>query len=210
MVPSHIAPSPRAWYSGAAMNTPIDIPFRTRGRASKPLHFTEVRALDAGDLVLLQEERGAKPPPLKRLADRHHAIARCLASGMSESDTAIACGLSSSRVSILKNDPAFKELLQFYRDETNAQYRDLHERLAGISMDATALLQEQLEADLQADMDNRKLSTGALMQLTQMGADRTGHGPQSSQNVNVNVNLASRLQAARERVAARNTLIEGD
>lgn len=190
------------------MNQPIDIPFRTRGRASAPLHFAETRALERGDLELLLEEKGSKPPALKRLAERHHALARCLASGMSDGDAALACGYVASRVSILKNDPAFRELLEFYRDDVNKQYRDLHERLAGISMDATALIEEQLEADLAVELDERKVSLGQLMQLTQMGADRTGHGPSSSQNVNVNVNLAERLQRARQRVTDRRSASE--
>lgn len=190
------------------MNEPLNIPFRTRGRSSAPLTFAQVRELEVKDLKLLEEEKGSKPPALKRLADRHHALARCLASGMAERDAAMACGYVLSRVSILKNDPAFKELLEFYRDETNAQYRDLHARLAGISMDATQLLQEQLEADLDKEIEDRTLTPAQLMALTQMGADRTGHGPQSSQNVNVNVNLANRLEAARKRVQNRPTIIE--
>ena len=133
--------------------------FRTRGRASAALTAVAVRALQVDDLVLLQGEKGSRAPPLKRLAERHHALARCLASGMSPGDAAVTCGYDQSRVSILQADPAFRELLTFYRDDVNRSYRDMHERLAGLSLDATALLQEQLEADLSAEPDERKLST---------------------------------------------------
>lgn len=182
----------------------LDIPFRTRGRAAKPLHAAEVRALDRADLELLSEEKGSVSTPLKRLSDRHHALARCLASGMAETDAAIACGYVISRVSVLKSDPAFQELLYFYRDEANLQYRDLHSRLAGISMDAAEELQERLEHDMQADVANKQISIGQLMEITKLGADRTGHGPQTSNtNLNINVDLASKLEAARKRVEAR-------
>ena len=178
--------------------------FRTRGRASAALTAVAVRALQVDDLVLLQGEKGSRAPPLKRLAERHHALARCLASGMSPGDAAVTCGYDQSRVSILQADPAFRELLTFYRDDVNRSYRDMHERLAGLSLDATALLQEQLEADLSAEPDERKLSAGQLMELTKLGADRTGFGPQtSSTNLNINVDMAARLEAARKRVAAR-------
>lgn len=190
---------------------PIDIPFRTTGRAAKPLHFAEVRALDACDIAMLGEEKGSRPPPLKRLGDRHHALARCLASGMSDSDSALACGYVGSRVSILKQDPAFKELLEFYREDTDRQYRDMHERLAGLSRDAADELHVRLEDDMQAE--DKKISVGQLLEIAKMGADRTGHGPQSSQNVNVNVGIASRLEQARKRVSERQTspaLIEGE
>lgn len=184
------------------MNQPLDIPFRTRGRAAKSVVFAEVRSLEASDLALLAEEKGSKAPPLKRLGDRHHALARCLASGMSERDAAIACGYVQSRVSVLKSDPAFQELLAFYREDTDRAYRDMHERLAGLSRDAVDELHSRLEEDMVAE--EKKISVGHLLEIAKMGADRTGHGPSSSQTVNVNVGIAARLEAARRRVADRS------
>lgn len=179
--------------------------FRTRGRAAKPIVATVVRELDKADLVLLQVEKGSKPSPLKRITERHHALARNLANGMGESDAATFCGYSLSRVSILKSDPAFKELLQFYREDANRPYRDLHTRLSGLALDAA----EELSNRLEEEPD--KISIGQLTELTKLGADRTGHGPQSSSfNVNANVDLAPRLEAARKRVAMRKlTVHEG-
>jgi len=185
----------------------IDIPFRTRGRAAVALHFAEVRALDMTDIALLAVEKGSVSTPLKRLGDRHHALARCLASGMSESDAGLACGYVGSRVSVLKSDPTFKELLEFYRDDTDRAYRDMHERLAGLSRDAADELHIRLEDDMQSDEKN--ISIGQLLEIAKMGADRTGHGPQSSQNVNVNVGIASRLEQARKRVSERQGVLIG-
>lgn len=177
--------------------------FRTRGRAAIPVSGTVVRELDRVDLQLLNNEKGSVSSPIKRLGERHHALARNLASGMSPGEAAIVCGYSSSRVSILQDDPAFKELLNFYREDVNATYRGLHEKLAGLAEDAADILATRLEEE------EDKVSIGQLMEITKLGADRTGHGPQTSQtNINVNVNLASRLQAARERVAQRR-LIDG-
>lgn len=160
----------------------------------------QVRELDDVDIALLQEEKGSKAPALKRLSERHHALAQCLASGMEPGDAAITCGYVPSRVSILQADPAFQELLAFYRQSVEAKYLDMHGVLAGLSLDAAMELRERLEDDMNAD--EKKIPVGQLIQLTQLGADRTGFGPQSSQ-LNVNVDLAGRLQAARERVAQR-------
>lgn len=179
---------------------PFPETLRTTGRANKPLSFVEVRELDEVDLVLLGEEKGSVATPLKRLSDRHHALARCLASGMAEGDAAISCGYVSSRVSILKADPAFQELLHFYRQDVTTKYLDMHSVLAGLSLDAAMELRERLEDDISAE--EKKISVGQLVELTKLGADRTGYGPQSSQ-VNVNIDLADRLKAARERVAQR-------
>lgn len=176
--------------------------FRTRGRAAKPVVAEVVRALDAADVALLQEEKGSAAPAIKRLSERHHALARNLAGGMSPSEAAIVCGYSLSRVSILQDDPAFRELLEFYRADVQTQYRDLHVRLSGVAADALDVLQERLE-DTPED-----LSVGQLIELSKLGADRTGYGPQTSQtNLNVNIDLASRLEAARKRV--RERVIEG-
>lgn len=176
--------------------------FRTRGRAGKPVTASIVRELDGADLSLLQEEKGSAAPPIKRLSQRHHALARNLASGMAPGEAAVICGYSLSRVSILQDDPAFKELLAFYRADVTAQYRDLHVRLSGLALDAADELAQRLE-DSPGDV-----SIGQLMEITKMGADRTGFGPQTSQtNLNVNIDLASRLEAARKRV--RERVIEG-
>ena len=129
---------------------------------------------------------------------------------MTETDAALACGYVISRVSILKSDPAFQELLVFYREDTDRAYRDMHERMAGLSRDAVDELHARLESDIEAE--EKKISVGQLLEIAKMGADRTGHGPQSSQTVNVNVGIANRLEAARRRVAGRQaseTIIEG-
>ncbi len=181
--------------------------FRTRGRAPKPIAAVVVRELEKNDLLLLDGEKGSKPSALKRLTERHHALARNIASGMAPGEAAIIQGYSLSRVSILQNDPAFKELLKFYREDAERPFRDLHNRLAGMSMDAAEELAARLEEDIQAE--DKKISIGQLMEITKLGADRTGFGPQSSQ-LNVNVDLSGRLEAARKRVAMRKLkVIEG-
>ena len=182
-----------------------DVLLRTNGRAAKPATAEFVRELDAADIALLSEERGTQAPAIKRLSERHHALARNLAGGMAPGDAAIVCGLSSSRVSILQADPAFRELVLFYRSAVQAEYRDLHVRLSGLALDAADELAGRLEEDPES------LSTGQLMEVVKMGADRTGFGPQSSStNLNVNVDLAGRLEAARRRVAARSTPDRGN
>lgn len=217
-----LPPSPNLWKNlaygrrpyGRRFASPADLwyavgmdeifPIRTLGRAPNPPTATIVRELTRGDLEALGDEKGAKPTALKRISERHHALARTLAGGMAPGQAAIICGYEPSRVSILMGDPAFKELLNFYREDVNSQYRDLHQRLSGLALDAAEILADRLE-DTPED-----LSVGQLMEITKMGADRTGYGPQSSTTqLNVNVNLASRLEAARKRVADRK-LIEGN
>jgi hypothetical protein len=182
-----------------------DAIFRTRGRVSRPISGIVLRELDESDLALLQEEKGSTPSHIKRLSERHHALARNLAGGMPPGEAGIVCGYSASRVSILQDDPAFRELLHFYRADVEREYRGLHEKLAGLAHDAAEMLSERMEDEPE------KLSIGQLQEIIKLGADRTGFGPQSSStNINVNVDLAGRLQRARERVRDRQQLIEGE
>lgn len=172
------------------------------GRRAVPLEATVVRVLSRADLEHLRGERGVQPIPIKALRERHHAIARHLASGLSETEVSAITGMTISRISILKSDPTFAELLAFYRKSVDAQYADMHANLAGLATDAIAIMRERLE-DAPENISDARLS-----ELIKLGADRTGFGPQTKNETNINVNLADRLKAARERVAERRAMID--
>lgn len=168
---------------------------RTRGRAERPVVFEVGRELEPEDLELLSEEGRAQPvPQLTKLRERHHTLAKMLAQGTPEGEAAIACGYALSRVSILKADPSFRELVAFYRQGVQERYYDMHEAAAALGRDAIEELHERLEEDPES------FSIGQLMTLSSTMMDRTGHGPSSSTNVNVNIGLADKLEAARKRV----------
>lgn len=174
---------------------------RTRGRAPAPLEFEVLGGMTADDVAALALPRNTAPPALNRLTQRHHALARNLAAGMSASEAALVCGYDISRVSILQSDPTFKELLRFYSANVDAQYANLHESLSALSVDAA----EELRRRLEETPDD--VSTSALIEIVKTSADRTGFGPQSKSEVSVTVGMADRLRLARERVAQRQ--IEG-
>lgn len=178
----------------------LDLP-RLRGRT--PVTATVVRTLEPSDLLKLNEEKGSTAKPLERISDRHHSLARALASGMSESEASFAVGISLSRVSILKQSPAFAELLEFYRKDVQALYMDMHDRLKTIAMDSAQILMDRLEDEPD------KISTGQLMELVKMGADRTGFGPSQQALPDDNAaGAAARLDAARRRVEERKQMID--
>lgn len=175
---------------------------RTVGRASRPLEFEIIGDLTEVDLTLLNEEKGSKSPAIKRLSERHHALARLIADGMKMGEAGLVVGYDPSRVSILKDDPAFKELVKFYQGEKDKVYFGMHEALAAASKTAVGIIQERLEETPD------KVRMAELLEVAKMGADRTGHGPSSTQQVNVNVGIGDRLEAARKRIAERNKMID--
>jgi hypothetical protein len=166
------------------------------GRRPAPLHGSVTRALTEDDLRLLSEARSIEAPPLQRITERHHALARALASGLGEGEAAALVGYDQSRVSILKGTPAFRELLELYRERKDAEFAEMHSMLAGLSKDAALELRARLE-------DNpEQLSVGQLLQTLQLAADRTGFGPTSKQETTIRVDLGARLEAARARARA--------
>lgn len=162
----------------------------------EPLIAIVDRELTPEDLVDLAKPRGSKAPALVRLSARHHRLARCLAEGMSPGEAGLACNYVSSRVSILLDDPTFKELVDHYRAIVNEKFFGLQERLAELAEDASELLADRMQTNPD------QFENVELMKLVALGADRTGHGPSSTHNHNVTVGLAERLDRARERARA--------
>lgn len=155
-----------------------------------------VGQLTAQEIVDAEEKRGPKLNAAKRISERHHALARQLASGSTKLEAAIITGYSTGNIEILSKDPTFRELVSFYREKATNAVMDLNDQLKGLSADAIVALRDKLE-----ETELEDLSFSQLGELAKLGLDRTGFGPQSSQNVNVNVGLASRLEAARKRTA---------
>lgn len=159
----------------------------------EPLIAVLDRPLTEEDLSALEKDRGTRAPNLQRLTHRHHRLARTLAEGIEAGQAAIMCGYSVSRVSILQADPTFKELVLFYRSQVEESFLGLQERLAGLAETAADILQDRLE-ETPDEFDSED-----LRKLVALGADRTGHGPTSTQNHNHTLGFAARLEAARAR-----------
>jgi len=108
---------------------------------------------------------------------------------------ALVTGYSLQRVYHFQSQDAnFQELIQHYRSIKDEVYADLHERMATLSLEAEAELRERLHDSPE------EFSPGMLLEIVKTLADRTGHGPSSKSTVlNVNVDLAGRLERARER-----------
>lgn len=166
---------------------------RIKGRAEKPLIAQVTRDLDELDLTALQEEKGSAPPKVMRLRERHHTLARALADGISQSDAALLCDYSPSRVSILLGDPAFKELVNFYKNQTADRYLDMHAKIAGLGSDAIEELTSRLEETPE------EFSVGQLVEVSKMTLDRSGHGPTTKVEADVRFGLADRMERARKR-----------
>jgi len=178
----------------------LDLPFYGVGPGRKQIDPRPEykRELTMADLAM-PPVAPAAPTQIKSLRDSHHAIARCLATGMKDADVSAVTGYSLSRLSVLKADPTFAELVEHYRAPTAGLVNDFRERMANVGMDVLSLIAEKIEDEPE------KLSMGLLNELLKTMADRTGHAPQRGPTtaVQVNVTVNERIKAARERLANR-------
>lgn len=175
-----------------------------RGRQAIPLQASYVEDITESDLVLLAGNRGTPAKPIQRLRDRHHALARALAQGMRDGEASLITGYDIARISVLRSDPSFKQLITEYKNIKDAAFADFQERAAVVTLEALNQIQEELEED--AERDEKEISIGQKMAIVEKLADRTGHAPVTrSVQVSATVDLTERLRLARQRVLEANT-----
>lgn len=158
------------------------IPDARGGRKpSVPVEFEIVRGLEQGDLEPLLANAASltretsKAPTVKELRSAHHRLAQLLATGMTGVEASLMTGYSQTRISILRADPAFGELLEHYRQVRELHFVDVLERMKQIGLNTLDEIQDRLEAAPEA------FSARELMELTELmlvkGRTGPGAGP---------------------------------
>lgn len=174
----------------AAMELDLDLsPGRGRPLRTQTAY---VRDLEPSDLELLATTKFPALSPIKRLRDTHHAAARSIAAGLKHKEVALVTGYTPARVSQLLQDPGFQDLVSFYRANLDVAFAGLFEKMSAFSHEVL----EELRSRFENDPDT--MSNGFLLDLMKNLADRSGNGPRST-TVNINLDLAGRLEAARRR-----------
>lgn len=183
----------------------MDVIDLTQRRPQKALNLTIVRELGQDDLLrMVTSERGTSAPALKKLRGVHHRIAKLLAEGLTESNVALACNVSLGHVSILKNDPAFKGLMEHYSGVVEEAHKDFVTNLADLRDSAVGELHERL-LDSPDDISN-----SLLVDIIKLGADRTGHGPTGKVSVSGAVAMltASEILELKQAAKAEEQLVD--
>jgi len=117
-----------------------------------PLVVMEVRELCEADLPALLAPPSANgptstAPTVKAIRQSHHLLARLLADGRGEAEAALISGYSPSRISILKSDPAFCELLSYYGSMKEIEFADAQGKMAALGGSMVDELLERFERD---------------------------------------------------------------
>lgn len=131
-----------------------------------------VRDLTSDDIKSLSTRAayGSQPGTLiQKLRAPHHTLARLVAEGKKHQACSAITGYTVEYVVMLERDPAFKELVAYYKEQVSAAYINVHERLAVLGATAMEILQERLTDDEQV----KKLSVGALREIMNDALDRS-------------------------------------
>lgn len=122
---------------------------------------------------------------IERLRALHHRIARTLAGFDGNVPAAAAVlGMDPARIRNLKGNPAFVELVAFYRDRGDEVILDLKARMELLAHDSLAELHERLIGEPETSLTNSELKD-----LVESLLDRLGHAP-VQKGVVANVNLS--------------------
>lgn len=136
---------------------------------------------------------------IQKIKDSHHIVARLLASGLNQIDTAARTGYSATRISILANSPAMAELIAHYRDIATAEWAanqdEYYSYIYSNGIKAQRMIADQLD---DADENNETIPLNRLLSIAADSADRVGYTKKST-TLNVNVDFAAKLEAARRR-----------
>lgn len=156
-----------------------------------------MKPLEASDLTLLSSEDPPKSN-IKSIRDHHHRLAILVAQGKRTGEIAAETGMSLSRISILKGDPTFQQLVEGYRAQCTKIELDAYAMVVAkrshVEMLALQIMEDRLE-NLDEMVDMR-----TVLDIYADMADRNGHSKVlKSQRLNVNMDLADGLAEARQR-----------
>ena len=184
----------------------MSLGLKTTGRAVKVPMVLAVRELTLEEVVAHGEvEQGISSQPLRRITSRHRQLARLLAAGTKIGEAAVEVGLTASHASVLLSNQIFKDLVRHYEIEIESTFYGFQKQAADLAEDTVDELRTRLIDEPES------FSNDELLKMTQVMADRTGNGPtsKSESNVNVKVGLADRMLAAEKRLQ-KAKVIEGD
>lgn len=162
----------------------------------RSLNMPDPETGDQGDLPLLSNSLPAAKQTLTQIRHTHHQLAQLISTGAEQSECSYITGYSPSYISILKGDPTFKELVEYYSAQREHMFVDAIERMRSLGINTLEVLQTRLEED-DSQFSNRELLEQAeLMLIKPMAATRgliPPGGPRaadgSGSGVQVNVNF---------------------
>src|SRR5579871_5006068 len=118
-----------------------------RGKLAQHPRIISVRPLTREDMEVLREKR-VGPPRLVTLRDSHHRLARFCASGIRDAEICARTGYSQNRLSQLRTDPAFAQLVEEYRGKVEEAWIKNQDEFFATSVSNMLRAERMIEAEL--------------------------------------------------------------
>lgn len=142
-------------------------------RPSEPCELVrEISALDVP--ILLQEMRehnwskqASSAPSIQVLRTSHHQLAQLLAADVEVSEASFITGRSVSSIKVMLDDPAFRELLEYYKGQQEKRDLNVYDRLVTVGVTALDIIQQRIEETPE------KFTNNDLMKLLETTMDRS-------------------------------------
>lgn len=164
-----------------------------QGSIRAPLSLVYLRDLTEADLLAAERITPQKQQPTSvgKIRTSHHSVARMVAIGKPVVEIAATVGRDPSGIYKLLHDPAFQELVSYYRSMTDEVQIDTARRIAGMTNDAMEVIHERI-------LENpERVKTEELIKVVTMGLDRTGFGPKTTSNINLRAMVVTDAQLDR-------------
>lgn len=152
--------------------------------------------VDFLDLIGQAAERPSGPPEAAhaRLRQTHHLLARKLAEGASPAEASALTGFSPSWIGRLKQDPAFRELLEYYKAQTETLLIDWEARLAALGGAFLDEIQHRLETQPEKFTDDqlRKMAETFLDRSVAPSKSKAGQAVPPGAGVAIKIDFVGR------------------
>jgi hypothetical protein len=129
-----------------------------------------------------------------------------VAAGMRPGDIVEQSGYSHGRINALMIDPAFQDLVSYYRSMVDESFKEqldaTHRQMILARGKAIRMLNDKLEV---AEENDELPPVRELLGILELTADRTGYGKRETK-VNVNLDFAGNLEKALSRMKSVRSL----
>ena len=164
-----------------------------RGAIAKPPRILSVRVLTREDLARLKGEKRVMPR-VKSFRDTHHRLARLCATGMRTEEILRITGYSYQRLSSMRMDPAFQQLIAEYRGKVTEAFVESQDEFYETATSNMLRMERQVEEHLdKADEDGDLIPLQTLFKGIGDRADRFGYSKKTI-NTNINYDFAKRME----------------
>lgn len=164
-------------------------------RAKKDTSAVLLGEISDEEFKLLDQERGIQAPAIKSLRIAHHRLAQVLASGATEMEASRICGLSPSRISILKADPTFQQLLASAMNRKDELFGDVLGQFKDMLLDGLQEIRQRL-------MDAPEtIPTKDILDMINSFADRTGFA-KTEKHLHAHVHASTDIEKLKSAAAA--------